>query len=440
MESFKPRQMQKIHKKNKDSTESASLRQKAEELLHEKLATQQPLNYEGDIQKMLHELEVHQIELEIQNEELRIALENEALATNKYTTLYDFAPAGYFTLDRDGNITNLNLNGAKMLGMERGRLINAKLKHFINRDDKDAFQAFHNSIFKGEIKQTCELQLENWVNQSCFVFLEGIKSDDNNTCFVTAIDITLRHKAEEALKESETRLKVLNATKDKFFSIIAHDLRNPFTSIIGFSSLLMSQSDNKSNEVVIKYSKIIYESSLRAMDLLKNLMEWANLQTGKISFNPKQLEFTNIITTVIELLTDLAGQKSITIVRDTDPGITTFADEEMINTVLRNLVSNAIKFTKPGGEITISARVNSDELIVSVGDNGVGMDKKQLNKLFRIEENSSTKGTQNEEGTGLGLVLCKEFILRHQGKIWVESTLGAGSKFFFTIPQEKNQC
>jgi signal transduction histidine kinase len=176
------------------------------------------------------------------------------------------------------------------------------------------------------------------------------------------------------------------------------------------------------------------------MDLLKNLMEWANLQTGKISFNPKQLEFTNIITTVIELLTDLAGQKSITIVRDTDPGITTFADEEMINTVLRNLVSNAIKFTKPGGEITISARVNSDELIVSVGDNGVGMDKKQLNKLFRIEENSSTKGTQNEEGTGLGLVLCKEFILRHQGKIWVESTLGAGSKFFFTIPQEKNQC
>jgi PAS domain S-box-containing protein len=428
--------MSQIHKKSKNPAESNGLRQKAEELLQEKLAAQTRQDNEGDIQKLLHELEVHQIELEIQNEELNIALDNAESASNKYTTLYDFAPVGYFTLDREGNITNLNLNGAKMLGMERGRLINYKLNHFISREDKDTFQNFHQKVFEGDLKQTCEVKLENSVNHSSFVYLEGIKSDDDKYCFLTATDTTQRHHSEERLRESEKRLKLLNSTKDKFFSIIAHDLRNPFTSIIGFSSLLMGNLDKKDAEDIHKYAKIIYESSLRAMDLLKNLMEWANLQTGQIRFKPKKLKFTDTVNSVIELLSDQASQKSITILKQIDPSFVAFADEEMISTVLRNLISNAIKFTNPGGEVTITALMKPGELVIAVCDNGVGMDKNHLDKVFRIDENLSTRGTQNEEGTGLGLILCKEYILNHNGKIWAESTQGIGSKFFFSIPQQ----
>jgi PAS domain S-box-containing protein len=429
--------MRQVHPKSENLPEPDSVRQKAEELLLSKYGNKSPIRKEGDIQNLLHELEVHQIELEIQNEELRIALDTAETATNKYTTLYDFAPAGYFTLDGEGNITNLNLNGAKMLGMERGRLINNKLKHYISKDNKDAFQNFLQKIFESDLKQTCEIQMEICTNQLCFVYLEGIKNDDdNNLCFLTAIDNTERHRAEEALKESEARLKVLNATKDKFFSIIAHDLRNPFTSIIGFSSLLINLSDKKDKEDINKYAKIVHHSSLRAMDLLNNLMEWASLQTGKISFKPKRIEMANVITSVIELQLIMANQKSITIVRETDPDIIVYADEEMISTALRNLVSNAIKFTKPGGEVTISAYTSYDEVIIAVCDNGVGMDKNRIEKIFRIYGNISTRGTENEEGTGLGLILCKEFILRHKGKIWVESTPGEGSKFFFSIPNE----
>jgi PAS domain S-box-containing protein len=428
--------MPQILTKTKESPEAARLREKAEELLLIKKAGKPVMEYEGDIRKLVHELEVHQIELEIQNDELRLALENAALASEKYAALYDSAPAGYFTLDQDGVVTNINLSGAKMLGMEKSKVVNYLLTNFVSYDDKETFQNFVKNIFGSGLKQTCEVQMDICADQSCFVYLEGIRSDDQNFCFLTAIDTTRRHWAEQALKESESQLKVLNATKDKFFSIIAHDLRNPFTSITGFSSLLLNQSDKRRTKDINKYSKIIYDSSLRAMNLLKNLMEWARLQTGKMAFNPKPVEITNIITSVIELLSDGAGQKSITIVRETDPGIIVFADEEMISTIMRNLLSNAIKFTKPGGEVTISVHMKPEELIVAVCDNGIGMDKDRLDKLFRIDESISTRGTQSEEGTGLGLILCREFVLRHCGNIWVESTLGVGSKFLFSIPNE----
>ena len=248
-------------------------------------------------------------------------------------------------------------------------------------------------------------------------------------------DITNRKQTEEALKESEARLRELNATKDKFFSIIAHDLRNPFNSIIGFSDLLTKQVQKKDYEGIANYSQIILNSSQRAMDLLMNLMDWSRMQTGRIEFVPECIDLGELTNEVLKLLNNSSQQKSITVSTELPPLVFVLADRQMISTVLRNLISNAIKFAHTGGKICISARPEKKEWVISIADNGVGLKKEAIDKLFRIDQSCSTSGTQNEKGTGLGLLLCKEFVEKHNGRIWIESEVGKGSRFHFSVPK-----
>jgi len=235
-------------------------------------------------------------------------------------------------------------------------------------------------------------------------------------------------------KNNENKLIELNAAKDKFFSVIAHDLRAPLSSIIGFSEHLMAVVKARDYEQTGKMADIIMQSSARAMDLLMNLMEWAQLQSGRMEFNPECIEMNPIINEAVLLLSGNATQKSITISNTLSPEIRVNADRAMVSTVLRNLISNGIKFTQPGGTITIKSAVKQQELIVSVTDTGVGISKKRIDKLFEINESYSTSGTQNEKGTGLGLILCREFIEKNNGKIWVESKSERGSTFYFSLP------
>ncbi len=247
----------------------------------------------------------------------------------------------------------------------------------------------------------------------------------------------------QQIKESEIKLRELNATKDKFFSIIAHDLKSPFNSIIGFSNLLVKQIKNKDIEGIDEYANIVLKSANKAMDLLLNLMEWSGSQTGKMEFNPKYFDLVSCTNKTILLYVDIAGQKSITIKNILPHKAFVFADNAMISTILRNLISNAIKFTMPGGNIIVSAIEKQNEIIFSVSDTGVGISKSSIKKLFLIDQSYSTTGTNKETGTGLGLILCKEFVEKHNGKIWVESEEKKGSTFYFTLPynaepQEKN--
>jgi len=251
----------------------------------------------------------------------------------------------------------------------------------------------------------------------------------------TSMNITDRIAAVQEIKLKNEELQKLNAEKDKFFSIIAHDLKTPFNSIIGFSEILVEQVMGKNYQGMEEYAGIILHSSQRAMDLLMNLMEWSRAQTGRMEFSPQYLDIDVLINDATELLSDFAHQKLISISRELPKNIRVFADKAMIDTLLRNLISNAIKFTNPGGSIVVSAEQEQEKLIVTVSDNGVGINADAMGKLFRIEESYSTKGTQNEQGTGLGLILCKEFIEKHGGKIWAESEVGKGSKFSFTIPK-----
>jgi PAS domain S-box-containing protein len=258
---------------------------------------------------------------------------------------------------------------------------------------------------------------------------------------IVARDISLiLHKMQimEELKLSESRLQTLNAQKDKFFSIIAHDLKSPFNTILGFSEILVDQVKEKDFEGIDKYAAIIQQSSNRAFDLLMNLLEWSRAQIGKMDFNPEYFEMVSLIEETCSLLDDNALQKSITIQKQLPHNLPVFADLYMISTVLRNLISNAIKFTNAGGEIIVSAGEAATEIVVSVKDNGVGISKDRIGKIFSIGESESTPGTAKEKGTGLGLILCKEFIENHGGRVWVESTEGQGSEFYFAIPSNQN--
>jgi len=255
-----------------------------------------------------------------------------------------------------------------------------------------------------------------------------------NTNALLSIQIDDKDIAIKALKKSDSKLKESNDTKDKFFSIIAHDLRSPFNNILGFSELLIENSNNYEAAETEKYLGIINSSANNTLILLDNLLNWAKSQTGKISFNPEKIILSNVILEIIKLKKSIAKAKNISLNYFSSDEIEVYADENMLKTVLRNLIFNAIKFTKLGGHINIYAVSIQDHVEISISDNGVGMKDETRKKLFNISTNITTKGTANEKGSGLGLVLCKEFVEKLGGNIWVESEEGKGSTFHFTLP------
>lgn len=295
-----------------------------------------------------------------------------------------------------------------------------------------AFQSYtHGKTIRNQIFYVQSNGEGRWVNVSSAPL---IVSGNCNGAVVSLLDITKLKTNEKALLESENRLRELNATKDKLFSILTHDLKGPFTSIVGFSELLIENIQNKDFGEIENFAKVILDSSENAMNLLTNLIEWSSLQTGRIKFNPKVFDINSIISEVLDLLFASAQQKSIIITSDVPSHLNIFADKFMISTVLRNIISNAIKFSYPGGKILISAIRKGSTVLIKVSDKGVGMSRQVIEKLFNFEENFSTPGTQNEKGTGLGMIICKEFVTKHNGKIWAESEIVKGTSFFFTLP------
>ncbi|MBK7885287.1 MAG: HAMP domain-containing histidine kinase [Chitinophagaceae bacterium] len=232
------------------------------------------------------------------------------------------------------------------------------------------------------------------------------------------------------------QLKSLNSQKDKFFSILAHDLRNPFNNILGYSLLLLNNLRNYDLNKIEDHIKVVYKMSKQTYNLLEEILMWAKSQSGSISYKPEELNFSELCQGIIESLKLSAIAKNITI-NYAENNINVSADENMLKTILRNLISNAIKFTHPDGIINISAKSDETNGIITISDNGVGIDKNNFQKLWEITTHYSTTGTASEKGTGFGLILCKEFVEKNGGRIWVESVLGKGSDFTFTIPLSK---
>lgn len=242
-------------------------------------------------------------------------------------------------------------------------------------------------------------------------------------------------ESNERLMESERQLRESNASKDTLFSIISHDLRSPFGSVLNLAELLVEDINEMPKDEIQVFAESIHEAAQSVYKLLNNLLEWSRLQTGKISYNPEKIMLNEFAGSILKLYEANLESKNISAEINIDENIAVYADTNTINTVFRNLISNAIKFSFSGSKIEITSGLQNDECVISVIDSGTGIPAKDLTNIFEICSNKSRKGTAEEEGTGLGLVLTKEFVELNKGRIWLESEEGKGTTFCFCLPR-----
>jgi len=367
----------------------------------------------------------------------------------KYHLVFEFIPSGITIANKKGEIIETNDESVKLLGLSR-------YEHALRKIDSKEWKIIrldHSPMPPSEFPSTIALNENRLVtNVEMGIVKEGNKITWLNVSaapfphkdfgiIASYSDITRRVEAEHRLKEHDKKLekyardlKSLNDTKDKFFRILAHDLKNPFGSLLGASEYLYKEAEKHNPEKIKMLGKILYASAKSGYDILANLLEWSRSQTGLIQYSPTPVNLSAIIDSNISLVTALASSKNIAIETKVDPRLEVMADQNMINTVIRNLLTNALKFTHKGGRIKIHATKSDREVMVTVQDNGTGIRKEDMDKLFRIDVKYVNRGTDDEKGTGLGLILCHEFIKRHQGRLWAESKIHEGSKFHFTIP------
>jgi signal transduction histidine kinase len=248
-------------------------------------------------------------------------------------------------------------------------------------------------------------------------------------------NITKRKKNEDQIIKYAEELKNLNAAKDKFFSIISHDLRSPFNSLLGLTEYITHSYDEMKPAEIRNSILSIYHSAQQVYTLILNLLEWSMLQSGRLKVEKSVINLADLGEEIINLYKESANNKQLELIIIINEDILVYADKYMIDTIVRNFVSNSIKFTNPGGKIIIKGIINGDNAEVSVTDTGIGISIENQKNLFRIDEQYRRDGTANEKGTGLGLILCKEFIEKNNGVLWVESEEGKGSRFSFTVPR-----
>lgn len=312
------------------------------------------------------------------------------------------------------------------------------ISDFILEEDKESFVRLNVEANLNMTPFTWEGRLKIEGNQIWIHFESLPRLLENGDIIWTGTlnEVSKRKSAELEIAAKNIELEKLNSEKNKFFSIIAHDLRSPFNAIIGLSELLVNEIDEKSYENAQEYSSVILQTARKSVALLNNLMEWAQLKTGKIEYNPEYFNIVALVKETTSLYKEIAKKKSITIEEILPHFLSLYADKAMISSILRNFISNAIKFTMPGGKVVVTVEEKSKEIIFSVKDTGVGISKERFDNIFKIDHMYSTIGTDNEKGTGMGLTLCKDFVEMHSGKIWVESEENNGSVFYFSLKQE----
>ncbi|MEI6456855.1 MAG: HAMP domain-containing sensor histidine kinase, partial [bacterium] len=386
-----------------------------------------------------HELEVHQIELELQNQELQTTKASVQRIARNYLELFDFAPVGYMTLSELGKIHEVNLFVAKMLGKERYFLQGSQFGFFVSEDSKPLYNSFLEKVFKFKTLESCELTLKGVANMSLLTHLSGIVSEDESHCKVILVDLSEIEKKEKALRESEEKLLLLMAEKDKFFSVIAHDLRNPFNSFLGLTRIMAEELPSLPLDQAQKIAVNMRNSATNLFNLLENLLDWSRMQRGVTPFEPESSLLVPYIEECIQMGKELSEKKGIQVGSEIPEGCRVFADKFMIRSILRNLVVNAIKFTGKGGQVVLSAKqVTGNSVEMAIKDSGIGMNMQMMKDIFRLDIPTERKGTDGEPSTGLGLIICKDFIEKHGGELRVESEEGGGSTFYFTLPEKKN--
>lgn len=352
----------------------------------------------------------------------------------KFRAISENASEGVVLIDSEGIILFSNPIIHQILELPSDKIIGQNFQNFISLDTNNKEDAkllnFWKDVQEGkQAKTKSTIFLKNHNDVAKYLEISVSTMPHHQTLYVVGVinDITL-------LKNNELKLLELNATKDKFFSIIAHDLKNPFNVILGFSELLIANHKRYGADKVESYLNLINNSAKNTYALLENLLTWSQAQSGRLTINAEFFNFSITASEVYTLLSDTAHSKKIELFNHLPQNIPVFADKNMMHTVLRNLVTNAIKFTPSGGSINLNFEVNDNFAHIVVADTGTGMNEEKVNSLFKIESTKSTEGTDGERGTGLGLLLCKEFVEKNGGHIWVKSQLNVGSQFWFSIP------
>ncbi|MFH0733490.1 MAG: PAS domain S-box protein [bacterium] len=373
--------------------------------------------------------------------ELKNALEALRVSENKYRSIFENVQDVFYQTDINGIIIDISPSIEKYSGFSR--------KDLIGQSVEKVYQSF----------QEREKLIEMIETKGEVVDYELCLLDKFNNVFITSVnahflfdkkgkpyglegslrDITARKNAEVQLQKYAQKLKTVNAEKDKFFSIISHDLRGPLGGICGMLEILVDNSAAFGEEELKQTYRELYKSAKNQSRLLEDLLEWSRIESDRMPFYPKQLKCSYEIEYATELLAASAKSKSITLINKVENDVLLFADSNMLQLVLRNLLTNAIKFSFENSEILIYCAETENDMLLYVQDFGVGIKDENIDKLFKIDVQFSQLGTKKEKGTGLGLVLCKELINKHNGKIWVESKFGMGSRFVLAFPKVKNE-
>ncbi|MFA6894178.1 MAG: PAS domain S-box protein [Bacteroidales bacterium] len=378
------------------------------------------------------------------NTERKRVEENLQKSEELYRSILNASPDNITITDLEGRIKMISPMGLKMAGRtNKEEILGHMVTDFMVPEDRDRAMSNIKLMQKGlslEIDEyTAILPDGNFISFEANGELIRNKEGQPTGIVLIIRDITKRKHAEDEIKLKNEELQKSNAEKDKFFSIIAHDLRGPFTIFLGFTDLLVEEIHSMLPEDIQELAVSMKKSAVSLYGLLGNLLEWSRMQRGLTIFEPKSFLLKSKIKESIQFAQESADKKEIIIKYNVPEDLEVFADENMLGSTIRNLTSNAVKFTKRGGEITISSKlVNGNFVEISVIDNGIGMSKGLLDKLFNLNENVSRSGTDGELSTGLGLLLCKDFIKKNGGQIWVESELEKGSSFNFTIPLGNN--
>ncbi len=367
----------------------------------------------------------------------RVIKESEE-SEEKYRTMVQYSSDPIFSFNPNETYRFVNEIFAKNLGKKPEDIIGKTPHSIFSYEEAEKRLEHVRKVFRSSEKSEIDVKVDLPDGKIIYfvTLIDPIKDEHGKICWVSCIskNITERKEAEITIKLQNDKLGKLIDDKNRFMSILAHDLRGPFNSILGFLDLLLINIRKYDTDKIEKHINIVYNSAQNTYDLLEDLLIWAGAQSGKLPFEPQKNKLSAICNNAIENLKLNANNKNIAINYLGGDEIFIFADTNMINTILRNLISNAIKFTKHSGLIEIHAEKNSTSATITVIDSGVGIEADSLTNIFDSSKRNTTLGTSNEKGTGLGLLLCKEFIEKHGGNIWVKSELGRGSEFKFTIP------
>ncbi len=419
----------------KDSTNN--LRKEAEDLLKNKHSKRNQTHYEDDNLKLIHELLVHQIELELQQEELKRAKEESGYAALRYTRLFDFAPVGFFTISKEGNIVELNLMGAKMLGKERSSLIHSRFGFFVSNNTKADFNHFFENTFRTNRLETCEVALSSNGKPVVYVYLSGIVMKNENLCYLAAIDISERKLMEIDLKIAKEKAQECDRLKTAFLNNMSHEIRTPLNAIKGFSSLLVENHMDKAK--LEKYSKIIDQRSNDLLEIINDLLDIAKIESGQL---PIYMGNCNIDELFKELSSQFIEYKKNNSKQHIQfrlkvncnlENLNIITDKGKLKQIFVNLITNAFKFIIKG-QVTVGCNLTDNKLMFYVSDTGIGITPDQQNKCFERFVQLKHNENLSVGGTGLGLAITKELVEMLGGEIFLESEPGKGSTFSFTCP------